>query len=222
MNQTYTLQQDLTEDQLQSWLLLPEIAVDTELHGLRLGRDQVLLVQVGDHLGNVALVRTSGRSDCPPRLKLLLESPKVIKLFHFAISDLAFLRASLGVQVAPFFCTRTASRLVRTYTQSHGLKDLVREFLGVELDKQQQQTDWSREDLSPEQLKYAANDVIHLIAIYRALIRMLDARPTLPGGINARDLANRAMEALQIHVELNLAGYGSGSDGWRIDLFEHV
>jgi ribonuclease D len=222
MSYPYQLQDDLTEDQLQTWISLPEIAVDTELHGLRLGRDQVLLVQVGDHLGNVALVRTSGSSICPPRLKLLLESPKVLKLFHFAISDLAFLRQSLGVRCAPFFCTRTASRLVRTYTQSHGLKDLVREFLGIELDKQQQQTDWSRSDLSPEQLKYAANDVLHLVALYRHLVKMLDARPTLPGGINARELADRAMQALEIHVELNLAGYGSGTDGWRIDLFEHV
>ncbi len=221
MSQPYRLQDDLTQEQLDAWLALPEIAVDTELHGLRLVRDQVLLVQVGDHLGNVALVRTAGRSDCPPRLKTLLESPKVLKLFHFAISDLAFLRASLGVKVAPFFCTRTASRLVRTYTQSHGLKDLVREFLGVELDKQQQQTDWSRADLSSEQLKYAANDVIHLVALYRHLMKMIESRPTLPGGFSAREIADRAMQALEIHVELILAGYGAG-DGWRVDLFEHV
>ena len=221
MSRTFQLQQDLTQEQLEAWLSLPEIAVDTELHGLRLGRDQVLLVQVGDHLGNVALVRTAGSNSCPPRLKTLLEAPKVLKLFHFAMSDLAFLRASLGVKVAPFFCTRTASRLVRTYTQSHGLKDLVREFLGIELDKQQQQTDWSRPDLTSDQLKYAANDVIHLVALYRHLVRMLEARPTLPGGFNARELADRAMEALEIHVELILAGYGAG-DGWRVDLFEHV
>lgn len=218
---TYHLQSDLTEDQLRSWLALPEIAIDTELHGLRLGRDQVLLVQVGDHQGNVALVRTAGLAVCPPRLRLLLESPKVLKLFHFAISDLAFLRQSLGVRVAPFFCTRTASRLVRTYTQSHGLKDLVREFLDVELDKQAQQTDWSREDLTPQQLKYAANDVLHLVALYRCLVKMLENRPTLPNGFNALEIAQRAMAALEIHVELLLAGYGAGPEGWRIDLFEH-
>jgi ribonuclease D len=222
MSPTYHLQPDLTEDQLRSWLALPEIAIDTELHGLRLGRDQVLLVQVGDDQGNVALVRTAGLNACPPRLRTLLESPKVLKLFHFAISDLAFLRQSLGVRVAPFFCTRTASRLVRTYTQSHGLKDLVREFLDVELDKQAQQTDWSREDLTPQQLKYAANDVVHLIALYRCLDKMLENRPTLPNGFNARELAQRAMLALDIHVELLLAGYGAGPDGWRIDLFEHT
>lgn len=221
MSQPYKLQSDLTEEQLQAWLALPEIAVDTELHGLRLGRDHVLLVQVGDDKGNVALVRTAGRDDCPPRLKALLESPKVLKLFHFAISDLAFLRQSLGVKVAPFFCTRTASRLIRTYTQSHGLKDLVREFLGIELDKQAQQTDWSREDLTPEQLKYAANDVLHLVALYRGLVKMLQARPPLPNGFEATAVAQRAMEALEIHVELLLAGYGAGPEGWRIDLFEH-
>ena len=221
MSQPYHLQSDLSEKQLEAWLALPEIAIDTELHGLRLGRDQVLLVQVGDHLGNVALVRTAGLHDCPPRLRILLESREVLKLFHFAISDLAFLRQSLGVRVAPFFCTRTASRLVRTYTQSHGLKDLVREFLGVELDKQAQQTDWSRQDLTPQQLKYAANDVVHLVALYRCLVKMLDSRPTLPNGFNAREIAQRSMEALEIHVELMLAGYGAGPDGWRIDLFEH-
>ena len=221
MNQPYHLQTDLSEEQLAAWSALPEIAVDTELHGLRLGRDQVLLVQVGDHLGNVALVRTAGRSDCPPRLRRLLEDPRVLKLFHFAMSDLAFLRQSLGVRVAPFFCTRTASRLVRTYTQSHGLKDLVREFLGIELDKQAQQTDWSREDLTPEQLKYAAHDVLHLVAIYRRLVGMLEARPPLPNGFSAPEVAKRAMQALEVHVELCLAGYGAGADGWRIDLFEH-
>ena len=221
MSHSYHLQQDLTEEQLQDWSELPEIAVDTELHGLRLGRDQVLLVQVGDHLGNVALVRTAGLSSCPPRLRALLENPKILKLFHFATTDIAFLRASLDVRVTPFFCTRAASRLIRTYTQSHGLKDLVREFLGIELDKQMQQTDWSNPDLSTQQLAYAAHDVLHLVAIYRHLIRMLDARPTLPSGISARDLAQKAMQGLEIHVELILAGYGE-SDGWKVNLFEHT
>jgi len=217
----YHLQDDLTDDQLADWSKLPEIAVDTELHGLRLVRDQVLLVQVGDDEGNVALVRTSGLSDCPPRLRELLEDPKVLKLFHFATSDLAFLRQSLRVRVAPFFCTRVASRLVRTYTQSHGLKDLVREFLGIELDKQMQQTDWSRQDLSPQQLKYAAADVLYLIQLHKHLLRMLASRPALPSGITALELAAKAMQALDLHVEFLLAGYGTG-DGWKIDLFEHV
>jgi ribonuclease D len=205
MSEPFHLQDDLSEEQLSNWSRLPEIAVDTELHGLRLGRDQVLLVQVGDDKGNVALVRTAGRSDCPPRLRRLLEDPSVLKLFHFATSDIAFLRRSLGVHVAPFFCTRAASRLVRTYTQSHGLKDLVREFLGIELDKQMQQTDWSRPDLSPEQLKYAANDVLYLVAVYRRLVAMLEARPPRPTRITPTELAR----------------YGTG-DGWKLDLFEHV
>lgn len=218
---TFHLQDDLTPEQLASWSKCKEIAVDTELHGLRLGRDQVLLVQVGDDQGNVALVRTAGRSDCPPRLRDLLVNPSVLKLFHFATTDVAFLRQSLGVKVGPFFCTRAASRLVRTYTQSHGLKDLVREFLGLELDKQMQQTDWSRPDLTEQQLKYAANDVLHLVAVYRHLVAMLQARPPLPSGISAMDLAAKAMQALDLHVEFVLAGYGD-DDGWRINLFEHV
>jgi ribonuclease D len=218
---SHVLQNDLTESQLAAWLALPEIAVDTELHGLRLGRDKVLLVQVGDAEGNVALVRTSGLVSCPPRLRTLLESPKVLKLFHFALTDIAFLRTSLDVRVTPFFCTRTASKLVRTYTQSHGLKDLVREFLGVEMDKQAQQTDWSRQDLSDRQLEYAASDVLHLIALYKRLREMLDARGTLPSGDSLSDLADRSMDALAVVADLHRAGYGTGSDGWKLEIFEH-
>lgn len=218
---SYTLQDDLTESQLQAWLTLPEIAVDTELHGLRLGRDKVLLVQVGDAEGNVALVRTAGKTSCPPRLRTLLEAPGVLKLFHFALTDIAFLRESLGVTVRPFFCTRTASKLVRTYTQSHGLKDLVKEFLGIELDKQAQQTDWSRPDLSEQQLKYAAADVLYLVALYRRLCSMLEARGTLASGDTLVDLAHRSMSALETVADLHRAGYGTGSDGWHLELFEH-
>jgi len=218
---SHTLQNDLTEGQLQAWLSLPEIAIDTELHGLRLGRDKVLLVQVGDADGNVALVRTAGLSECPPRLRTLLEAPGVLKLFHFALTDIAFLRDSLGVTVRPFFCTRTASKLVRTYTQSHGLKDLVKEFLGIEMDKQAQQTDWSRQDLSDTQLKYAASDVLYLIALYKRLIAMLDARGTLASGDSLTALAWRSMDALSLVADLHRAGYGTGSDGWKLEVFEH-
>jgi len=218
---SYTLQNDLTEAQLQAWLILPEIAIDTELHGLRLGRDKVLLVQVGDADGNVALIRTAGVSTCPPRLKALLEAPAVLKLFHFALTDIAFLRDSLGVTVRPFFCTRTASKLVRTYTQSHGLKDLVKEFLSIEMDKQAQQTDWSRPDLSEMQLKYAASDVLYLVALYKRLCSMLEARGTLASGDSLMDLAKRSMDALALVADLHRAGYGTGSDGWQLELFEH-
>lgn len=218
---SHTLQPDLTEEQLQAWLALPEIAVDTELHGLRLTRDHVLLVQVGDAQGNVALVRTAGLDTCPPRLRTLLEAPGVVKLFHFALTDIAFLRDSLGVTVRPFFCTRTASKLVRTYTQSHGLKDLVREFLGIEMDKQAQQTDWSRPDLSETQLKYAASDVLHLVALYKRLLDMLDARGTLASGDSLTELAWRSMDALAVVADLHRAGYSTGTDGWRLEIFEH-
>ena len=217
----WTLQDDLTQQQLDAWIEKPEIAIDTELHGLRLGRDKVLLVQVGDQDGNVALVRTAGKTQCPPRLRELLESPKVLKLFHFALTDVAFLEDSFGVRVAPFFCTRTASKLVRTYTQSHGLNDLVKEFLGVELDKQAQQTDWSRADLTAQQMQYAANDVLHLVALYKRLVDMIEARGTLPGGRTAKELCDASMKALATHASLCLAGYGSGGDGWHIDLFQH-
>ena len=217
----WKLQDDLTEAQLAAWIAKPEIAIDTELHGLRLGRDRVLLVQVGDEDGNAALVRTAGKTECPPRLRKLLEAPNVVKLFHFALTDIAFLEDSFGVRVRPFFCTRTASKLIRTYTQSHGLKDVVREFLGIQMDKEQQQSDWSRPDLSPQQLQYAANDVLYLVAVYRRLQEMIDARGTLPGGRTARELCEDSMKALAVHAELCLAGYGGSDDGWKIDLFQH-
>lgn len=217
----HVLQDDLTQQQLDAWRILPEIAIDTELHGLRLGRDQVLLVQVGDADGNVALVRTAGVDSCPPRLRALLEDTNVLKLFHFALTDVAFLRESLDVRVHPFYCTRTASKLVRTYTQSHGLKDLVKEFLGIEMDKQAQQTDWSRPDLSPDQLRYAASDVLYLIALYRRLVTMIQARGTLPSGESLASLTTRSMEALSLVADLHRSGYGTGSDGWKLEIFEH-
>lgn len=217
----HVLQDDLTQQQLDAWRILPEIAIDTELHGLRLGRDQVLLVQVGDADGNVALVRTAGVDSCPPRLRALLEDTNVLKLFHFALTDVAFLRESLDVRVHPFYCTRTASKLVRTYTQSHGLKDLVKEFLGIEMDKQAQQTDWSRPDLSPDQLRYAASDVLYLIALYRRLVAMIQARGTLPSGESLASLTTRSMEALSLVADLHRSGYGTGSDGWKLEIFEH-
>ena len=163
----YQLVSDIPDDLLEHYLTQPVIAIDSEMHGLRLYRDEVCLNQICDGEGRVCLVRPEG--GCPPNLKRLLTDPNVTKIFHYALSDVAFIHTSLGVQVQNFCCTKVMSKLVRTYGQRHGLKDLSKELLGVEMEKEQQQTNWSRADLSSEQLKYAANDVLYLVAIYDKL-----------------------------------------------------
>jgi ribonuclease D len=172
---------DLTEAQLQAYLGAPAVAVDTETMGLQLLRDRLCVVQICDHVGRAALVQIprelldpsrplAGRS---PRLKRLMEAPQVLKIFHFARFDVAALRHYLGIAVEPLYCTRTASKLVRTYTDRHGLKDIALELLDVELDKAVRHTDWSNPDLRPEQVRYAISDVTLLHALKERLDDML-------------------------------------------------
>lgn len=143
------------------------IAIDTETMGLNPHRDRLCLVQLSPGDGTVHLVQfrkgqdQNGRYDAP-NLKRLLTDPQVTKLFHFARFDVAVMQAYLGVVCQPVYCTKVASKLVRTFTDKHGLKDLVKDLLGVELSKQQQSSDWGADELTPEQMKYAASDVLHL------------------------------------------------------------
>ena len=150
------------------------IAVDTEAMGLLPGRDRLCLVQLADGKGDEHLVRFAIGSDySAPNLKALLGDPNRLKLYHFARFDLAMMRAYLGIIAAPLYCTRTASRLARTYTDRHGLKDLARELLGVDMSKQQQSSDWGAQSLSEAQLSYAASDVLHLHGLRERLDVML-------------------------------------------------
>src|SRR3712207_3992661 len=136
------------------------VAVDTEAMGLYPGRDRLCLVQLSDGGEDEHLVRFGPGSDyAAPNLKRLLGNPQRLKLYHYARFDIGIMQAYLGIMAAPLYCTRTASRLVRTYTDRHGLKDLVRELLGIELSKQQQTSDWGAEELSDAQREYAASDV---------------------------------------------------------------
>ena len=136
------------------------IAIDTEAMGLQPGRDRLCLVQISDGKGDEHLVRFGPQSDyAAPNLKALLADPARIKLYHFARFDLAIMRAYLGVMASPAYCTRTASRLIRTYTDRHGLKELVKELLGQDISKQQQTSDWGGPELSDAQRDYAASDV---------------------------------------------------------------
>lgn len=177
------------------------IAVDTEAMGLVAGRDRLCLVQLSDGRGEEHLVRFSRGSDySAPNLKALLGDPDRLKLYHFARFDIGIMRAYLGIMAAPLYCTRTASRLVRTYTDRHGLKDLVRELLGIEISKQQQTSDWGAPELSDAQREYAASDVRYL----HALKEKLDERLAREQRI---ELAQACFDFLPNRAMLDLAGW---------------
>jgi len=216
----FQLKPDIPADLLAKYRKAGLVAVDTELQGLTLGRDNVCLTQFCDKAGNVALVPIKAPKT-PPNVKALLTDPKVVKIFHYAVTDVAFLRNSLDIVVTPFECTKVMSKLVRTYTDSHGLRYLVAELAGVELDKDSQMTDWSRSDLSAKQLVYAANDVLHLIKVYEALQKMLEHRGKLPSGITAKELNKRTQAVLPTVVELIINGYGDRDGGWETSIFSH-
>lgn len=184
------------------------IAVDTETTGLSGVRDRLCLVQISSGDGNAHLVQLGPESYDAPNLKALLADDKVLKLFHFARFDLMMLKAYLGVDATPVYCTRTASKLCRTYTDRHGLRDICRELLGVEISKQQQSSDWGSEELTPEQLTYAANDVFHLHALKEKLDVMLEREGRM-------DLAQKCFDFLQTRADLDLAGWPD------VDIFAH-
>jgi ribonuclease D len=177
------------------------IAVDTEAMGLIPGRDRLCLVQLSDGSGNEHLVRFSrGSQYSAPNLKALLSDPNRLKLFHFARFDIGIMQAYLGFMAAPLYCTRTASRLVRTYTDRHGLKDLVKELLGHDLSKQQQTSDWGADELSDAQREYAASDVRYLHALKDKLDERLQRE-------NRVALAQACFDFLPTRALLDLAGW---------------
>jgi ribonuclease D len=168
---------DLSEERLGHYATKQIIALDTETRGLMIPRDRLCLIQLCDEDNVTSLVRYSGKP--APRLKKLLETTSVTKLFHYARFDVATLQHYLGACIQPIWCTKIASKLVRTYTDKHGLKDLALEFLGISLDKTNQTSDWAQPDLSPSQLAYAAADVHVLIPIYKRLLAMLNRESRL-------------------------------------------
>lgn len=185
------------------------IAVDTETMGLSTARDRLCLVQLSDGNGQAHLVRFPAAAGYDaPNLKALLADPKRLKLFHFARFDLAAIKAYLGIDATPAYCTKIASRLVRTYTDRHGLKELCRELLGVEVSKQEQSSDWGSANLSDAQLRYAASDVLYLHRLRERLDEML-ARE------GRANLAQRCFEFLPTRVALDLSGWS------EIDIFAH-
>jgi ribonuclease D len=151
----------------------PIVAVDTETMGLNPLRDRLCLVQLSSGDGNCEMVQIPLRASKAPNLQRLLEDPKVLKIFHFARFDIAALKQSLGIDCRPIYCTKISSKLVRTFTDRHGLKDLCKELLAVELSKQQQSSDWGAAELTQEQQRYAASDVLYLHALKAKLDEML-------------------------------------------------
>lgn len=165
---------DLSEATLNRYLAADAIAVDTETMGLNPQRDRLCLIQLCDRDGYVTAIRVARGQQEAPNLKQLMEAKNIIKVFHFARFDVAQLRYHFGIETQPIFCTKIASKIARTYTSNHGLKNLVQELEGIELDKSAQSSDWGNAvNLTPEQLSYAANDVRYLIGVKDKLIAML-------------------------------------------------
>lgn len=184
------------------------VGVDTETLGLNPHRDPLCLVQLSSGDGIAHIVQLDRKSYDAPNLKKLIADTGVVKIFHYARFDIAILKAYLNVECAPVYCTRTASKLARTYTDKHGLKHCCRELLGVELNKQQQSSDWGAETLTENQLEYAANDVYHLHALKDKLDIMLERE-------GRTELAQRCFDHLNLRADLDL-------EGWmNVDIFEH-
>jgi ribonuclease D len=206
------LQDDLSEELLQHYLGSGELAVDTETMGLQTRRDRLCLVQLCDRGMRSALVQVRRETlerplaERAPRLKALMEAQGVLKVFHFARFDVAALRHWLGIDVAPIYCTRTASKLARTYTDRHGLKDNLLEFLDVELDKVTRHSDWSSATLSKEQVAYAISDVTLLLPLLDRLEEML-------GREGRTELARECFAVIPTLAKLDVAGFDL--------LFEH-
>jgi ribonuclease D len=184
------------------------VAIDSETMGLRLGRDPLCVVQLSDGKGDAHVVQLDRSNyDCP-NLKRLLADPGVLKLFHFGRFDIAMFWLHLGVVTAPVYCTKIASKIARTYTDRHGLKDVVKELLNVDLSKAQQSSDWGAADLSHDQLNYAACDVLHLHGLRQRLDEMLVRE--------GRDhLARACFEFLPHRALLDVAGWED------VDIFAH-
>ena len=185
----------------------PVIAVDTEAMGLNPMRDNLTLVQISSGDGTAHLVQLSRDYDCP-NLKAMLTDPKVLKIFHFARFDVVMMKRWMGITCAPIWCTKIASRLARTYTDKHGLKDVAREVAGIDLSKAQQSSDWGQEKLTDAQIQYAASDVLYLHQIKAGLEAML-ARE------GRKDLAEACFAFLPVRAELDLAGWAEQ------DIFSH-
>lgn len=184
------------------------VAIDTETMGLHPHRDRLCVVQLSPGDGSADVVQISAGQNAAPNIVKLLADPRRLKIFHFARFDIAKLEAAFGVTTTSVFCTKIASRLVRTYTDRHGLKDLLREMLDIDISKAQQSSDWGRAKLTPQQIDYAASDVLYLHRLHDALLAMLEREGRL-------DIAEACYRFLPFRARLDLAGWGEE------DIFAH-
>jgi ribonuclease D len=186
----------------------PAIAIDTETMGLNPRRDRLCVIQISTGDGNAHVIQIDSKTREAPRLKAVFEDPAVLKIFHFARFDVAVLKHSLGIDTAPLYCTKIASKIGRTYTDRHGLKDLLRELMGIEANKQQQSSDWGAHVLSDAQKTYAAQDVLYLHELKARLDQMLERE-------GRKELAQACFQFLPTRVALDLGGWGEE------DVFAH-
>ena len=201
----YTLHQDDLPEGVDFGKI---VAIDTETMGLNVPRDRLCLVQLSGGGGNIHLVQFRDRNYEAPRLKALLADQAVTKLFHFGRFDIAVMQHYLGVLAGPVYCTKIAAKLTRTFTDRYGLKDLCRELIGKDISKQQQTSDWGAAELTADQLKYAASDVLYLHELKTKLDAMLERE-------GRTELARSAFEFLPTRALLDLAG-------WKdVDIFAH-
>ena len=200
----YLFKNDLPDD----FELDGDLAIDTEAMGLNSHRDRLCLLQFSNGNGDEYLVQFKRGEYAAPNLKKLLGDKSKIKIFHFARFDLAAIRQYLGIDIENVFCTKIASRLCRTYTDSHGLKDICRELLSINISKQQQTSDWGKNELTTEQQEYAASDVRYLHRLRAILIEKLEREGRL-------DLATDCIKFLQTRIRLDLAGWID------VDIFAH-
>lgn len=203
------MQLHLHQDDLPAGLSFGDaVAVDTETMGLSLARDRLCLIQLSAGDDQCHLVQFRGSNYNAPNLKAVLGDPKILKLFHFARFDLAIIQRDLGLLCGPVYCTKVASRLVRTFTDKHGLKDLCKDLLGVDISKQMQSSDWGADTLSDEQQRYAASDVLYLHRLRTELDRMLQRE-------GRAGIAAECFKFLPARAALDLLGWD------EVDIFAH-
>ena len=198
---------DISTDLLNRYKDSSYLAVDTEAMGLIHGRDRLCLIQICNELNLTACIKIELNNSESPLIKKLFEDNTIMKIFHYARFDVAALKCNLEINTKNIFCTKIASKLARTYTNKHGLKDLINELLGIELDKSSQSSDWgSNEDLTKDQLDYAANDVRYLIEAMHKLKVILERE-------NRYELAQKCFETVSVHAELDILKFSN--------IFEH-
>tara|TARA_Y100000766_G_scaffold187818_1_gene161376 strand:- start:153 stop:788 length:636 start_codon:yes stop_codon:yes gene_type:complete len=194
---------DISDDLFNDYKDSPYLAVDTEAMGLIHGRDRLCLVQICNEANLTSCIKIELNNSHSPNLKNLFENQKITKIFHYARFDVAALKCNLGIQTNNIFCTKIASKLARTYSNKHGLKELINELLGIELDKSSQSSDWGNiEDLSKEQFDYASNDVRYLIEAMLKLKVMLKRE-------GRYELAQKCFKAITVHAELDILKFSN-------------